>query len=209
MLEVSALCCMRGEREIFRDVNFVLAGGEWIHVRGENGAGKTTLLRTLTGLLQPASGSVAWNGIPLHESLDDFHRDLLYLGHANGIKDDLNAAENLMMAGSIANAPATAEIARAMRSLGLNPQNGTPVRSLSQGQKRRVALSRLAFGRSKLWILDEPFAALDAAAVTSVAGLVDCHLERGGSLVLTSHQDVPIGRQGSEVWVGSSQKKKP
>ena len=97
MLEVSALCCTRGEREIFRNVSFALADGAWIHVRGENGAGKTTLLKALTGLLRPASGSVAWNGIPLHESGDDFHRDLLYLGHANGMKDDLDAAENLMI----------------------------------------------------------------------------------------------------------------
>lgn len=209
MLEVSALCCMRGEREIFRDMSFVLADGAWIHIRGENGAGKTTLLKALTGLLRPASGSVAWNGIPLHESRDDFHRDLLYLGHANGIKDDLDAAENLMLAGSIVDAPTAAEITLAMRELGLNPSNRTPVRSLSQGQKRRVALSRLALGRTKLWILDEPFAALDTAAVASVCRLMDRHLDRGGALVLTSHQEVPLGGRGTEVWIGTPQENNP
>ena len=209
MLEVSALCCMRGEREIFRDMSFVLADGAWIHIRGENGAGKTTLLKALTGLLRPASGSDAWNGIPLHESRDDFHRDLLYLGHANGLKDDLDAAENLMLAGSIVDAPTAAEITLAMRDLGLNPSNRTPVRSLSQGQKRRVALSRLALGRTKLWILDEPFAALDTAAVASVSRLMNRHLDRGGALVLTSHQEVPLGSRGTEVWIGTPQENNP
>jgi heme exporter protein A len=209
MLEVSALCCTRGEREIFRNVSFALADGAWIHVRGENGAGKTTLLKALTGLLRPASGSVAWNGIPLHESGDDFHRDLLYLGHANGMKDDLDAAENLMITGAVAGAPTTAEIALAMRELGLNPLNRRPVRSLSQGQKRRVALSRLALGRTRLWILDEPFAALDTTAVASVARLMDRHLERGGTLVLTSHQEIPLAIAGAELWIGAPREHNP
>lgn len=202
MLEVTALCCMRGEREVFRDLGFSLAPGRWMHVRGENGAGKTTLLKALTGLLRPASGSVAWNGRPLHACREEYHRDLLYLGHANGIKDDLSAAENLSVAGAIADAPSPGDVAQAMRALGLDPRNARPVRSLSQGQKRRVALARLALGRSKLWILDEPFAALDGAAIAAVAGLIDRHLDRGGSLVLTSHQDVPLATQGAQLRIG-------
>jgi heme exporter protein A len=203
MLEVSALCCMRGEREVFRDVTFSLAPGQWIHVRGENGAGKTTLLKALTGLLRPSSGTVRWNSKALETVREEYHHDLFYLGHANGIKDDLDAAENLRAACAIAGATPAPGIGDALRSLGLNPMDQTPVRSLSQGQKRRVALARLALVEAKLWILDEPFAALDAGAVTAVVNLMDRHLDRGGALVLTSHQATPLTRGGTDVWIGA------
>jgi heme exporter protein A len=201
MLLVSALCCMRGEREVFRDVTFSLAQGQWIHVRGENGAGKTTLLKALTGLLRPEQGTVTWNGQAIETVREDYHHDLFYLGHANGMKDDLDAAENLRAACAIAGTTKVPDIAAALRSLGLNPQNKTPVRSLSQGQKRRVALARLALAEAKLWILDEPFAALDAGAVTTVVNLMDRHLDQGGALVLTSHQATPLTRGGTDVWI--------
>lgn len=204
MLEVSALCCQRGERDVFRDVTFTVAAGEWVQVRGENGAGKTTLLKALTGLLRPTAGTVTWKGQPIDADRDEFHRALCYLGHANGIKDDLDASENLHAACAVAGAPSNQEIEKALRTLGLDPWNKTPVRTLSQGQKRRVALARLALVDAKLWILDEPFAALDPGAVTSVTSLMDRHLDQGGALVLTSHQPATLSRGGKELWIGAS-----
>lgn len=204
MLEVSTLCCLRGEREVFRDVTFAVGPGAWLHVRGENGAGKTTLLRAVTGLLRPTAGTITWNGKTLHALGEDYHRTILYLGHSNGIKDDLDALENLRSAHAIADPASGATVIDAMRALGLDPANTTPIRSLSQGQKRRVALARLALGDAMLWILDEPFAALDSGAISSVLLLMDRHLKQGGTLVLTSHQPVPLAGLGTEVWIGAS-----
>lgn len=206
MLEVSALCCTRGEREIFRDLSFSVSAGECVHVRGENGAGKTTLLKALCGLLRPLSGAVTWQGQPLGEIRDDYHRALAYLGHATALKDDMDASENLMAACAVADAPPVRPIGEALRMLGLNPSNNNPVRTLSQGQKRRAGLARLALSPAKLWILDEPLAALDTGAVTSILGLLDFHLDQGGSLVLTSHQPVELTHPVREVWIGGQPK---
>ena len=204
MLEVSTLCCLRGEREVFRDVTFSVGSGQWVHVRGENGAGKTTLLRALTGLLRPTAGTIAWNGQTLHALGEEYHRSILYLGHANGIKDDLDAQENLRAVQAIADSSSEVQVTDAMRALGLDPANTTPIRALSQGQKRRVALARLALGDARLWILDEPFAALDTGAISSVLALMDRHLKKGGALVLTRHQTVALTQPGTEVWIGPS-----
>ena len=203
MLQVSALCCVRGEREIFHDLSFSVGAGEWVHARGENGAGKTTLLKALCGLLRPAAGAVTWNGQPLGDIRDEYHRALAYLGHATALKDDMDASENLRAACAIADAPPLRGIGEALRMLGLDPSDSAPVRTLSQGQKRRVALARLALTPANLWILDEPLAALDTGAVASVLELLDRHLGQGGSLVLTSHQAVDLSRPAREVWVGS------
>ena len=204
MLEVLALCCARGEREIFHDVTFSVGAGEWVHVRGENGAGKTTLLKALCGLLRPMAGAVAWNGQRVDQIRDAYHRALAYLGHATALKDDMDASENLRAACAIADAPPVRAIGEALHILGLDPSDRAPVRTLSQGQKRRVALARLALTPAKLWILDEPLAALDAGAVASVLALLDRHLDQGGSLVLTSHQSVVLARSAREVWVGAA-----
>ena len=204
MLEVSALCCVRGEREIFQDLTFSVGPGEWIHVRGENGAGKTTLLKALCGLLRPMKGVVTWMGQPIDQSRDEYHRALAYLGHATALKDDMDASENLLASCAVADAPPVRPIGDALRMLGLNPANRAPVRTHSQGQKRRVGLARLALTPAKLWILDEPLAALDTGAVASILRLLDHHLEQGGSLVLTSHQAVDLTRPVHEVWVGAA-----
>jgi len=203
MLDVSALCCVRGERDIFHDLTFSVGPGEWVHVRGENGAGKTTLLKALCGLLRPMKGAVTWKGQPLDQIRDEYHRALVYLGHATALKDDMNASENLRAACAVADASPVRSIGEALHMLGLPASNNAPVRTLSQGQKRRVGLARLALTSAKLWILDEPLAALDAGAMASVRGLLDHHLEQGGSLVLTSHQAVNLARPAREVWVGA------
>ena len=205
MLQVTALCCVRGEREIIRDLTFSVGAGQWAHIRGENGAGKTTLLKALTGLMRPASGTVTWNGQQIDRNRDDYHRALSYLGHANALKDDMDASENLHAACAIADAPPLRPVGDALRLLGLNPGNRSPLRALSQGQKRRVALARLALTPARLWILDEPLAALDTGAMGALCGLMDRHLEDGGTLVLTSHQAVGLARPPIEIRLDSAE----
>ncbi len=199
MLEVSALACMRGEREIFQDLNFCVRAGEWLHVRGENGAGKTTLLRSLCGLLRPTRGTVNWQGQSIHTLGEAFHRDLAYVGHATGLKDELSAEENLRVACASAGLQAARPPAAALQALGIDPRGNAPVRAFSQGQKRRVALARLALVTARLWILDEPLAALDAPAIERVTGLIEEHLARQGVVVFSSHQPLALAAAGSEI----------
>ena len=194
MLEITALACERGGTRLFEDLSFSLPAGGLLRVRGANGSGKTTLLRTLAGLTRPAAGAVRWRG---GEIDDDYRREMLFLGHAPAVKEDLTVAENLVYAmriGGIASSGAQCE--RALENLGIARLAALPARILSQGQRRRTALARLALSAPvPLWLLDEPFAALDATGIAAVSGLCAGHLARGGLLVLTSHQDVDIAAQ--------------
>ena len=194
MLQAVDLACQRGERLLFRSLAFTLGPGECLHVAGENGAGKTSLLRLLAGLMIPAEGRVEWGGRDISRLREDFWSALAYVGHANGVKDELTATENLRFGNAIAGRPSgEAEARAALALLGLHDHADRPVRALSQGQRRRVALARLAGARgARLWILDEPFAALDTRGIEVVRELVAAQLERGGSVVLTTHQDVPL-----------------
>jgi heme exporter protein A len=164
-------------------------------VLGANGSGKTSLLRLLCGLARPESGVVSWNGRDVRQSRDAFNADLLYAGHAPAIKDDLTALENLRF--GLAQSGITATQARAQTALtqfGLDASGGVMARALSQGQRRRVGLARLALAASKpLWILDEPFTALDREATQLVQTHLEAQLQRGGSVVFTSHQEVDFG----------------
>lgn len=193
MLEVTQLDCTRGFRTLFTKLDFALRGGQLLHVAGANGSGKTSLLRILCGLLEPAAGAVRWQGAPITTLGDDYHRQLLYIGHANGVKDDLTAAENLAIACALSGiASDDAAVHAALGLFGLADYENTLVKTLSQGQRRRVALSRLAFGAARaLWLLDEPFNALDSRSVADVESLIAAHLERGAMVVLTTHQELP------------------
>ena len=194
MFEAAQLECARGSRTLFSGVGFALAPGGLLRVTGANGRGKTTLLRALCGLLLPAAGEVRWKGESIQTLREEYWSDLLYIGHANALKDDLTAAENLAFACGIAGRAVPRESIRsALERFGLTGREGLPVRALSQGQRRRAALARLAVGASQpLWILDEPFAALDAAGTELVMSLAGEHLARGGMVVLTTHQDARI-----------------
>jgi heme exporter protein A len=188
MLRGINLACVRGERPLFRGVDLAVDGGEWLHVRGANGAGKTSLLRLLAGLAQPSEGQVRWQGEPIAACAGAYRRELLFLGHQGALKDDLTALENIELAGALDGAPpARADVAAALRRFGLQGREELPVRVLSAGQKRRVLLARLLTRKAKLWVLDEPFNALDAKAVTMLSGLVADHLGAGGMAVVTSH----------------------
>ena len=196
MLEVSGLACIRGERLLFRDLSFRVEAGTLLWVSGGNGCGKTSLLRLLCGLARPEAGRICWNGQDIRAEREAYLGDLVYLGHLNALKDDLSAEENLGFA--LGRGRADADITAALSQRGLAACLGLATRVLSQGQKRRVALSRLALSAERrLWILDEPFAALDVSAVQTLATAVAAHARAGGMVIFTSHQDV--GFDGIEV----------
>jgi heme exporter protein A len=194
MLETVDLECQRGERLLFAALALSVEAGTCLHVAGENGAGKTSLQRILCGLLAPTQGEVRWGGRDIRRLREDYWQQLAYVGHLNGVKDDLTALENVRFAAALAGHPSGEEAARhALESVGLAGFEESQARFLSQGQRRRIALARLYLAReAKLWVLDEPFTALDVRGVASLATLIGEQLERGGIVVLTTHQDVPV-----------------
>lgn len=196
-LQADQLGCSRGERHLFKALSFTVAPGEALRVAGSNGSGKTSLLRLLCGLSSPADGQVLWQGQPLRAARASLGASLIYLGHANGVKDDLLAWENVVVASTLAGQPVTRDDAcDALERLGLGAAADLPTRVLSQGQRKRVALARLQPNSAQtLWILDEPFTALDQKAVAVLCATLDAHLARGGMLVYTTHQDVQLSGQ--------------
>lgn len=193
MLSVSDLSCSRGQRTLFSGLGFDLAPGQWLHVCGANGSGKTTLLRALAGLSPADSGRICWNRQPIGEQPEAFRADLLYLGHQAGVKDELTPIENLRWALALDGLSASEDaLHAALARLGLRGREHLPARVLSAGQKRRTLQARLLLRPARLWVLDEPFNALDGPAVTLLCQLVEEHLARGGMTVLTSHQAIPL-----------------
>ena len=194
MLEVSNLACTRGDRTLFRGVSFKLEAGALLHVAGANGSGKTSLLRILCGLGAADAGEVRWRGETIRMLREAYWREVVYLGHANALKDDLSATENLLVACTLAGRSTTRKAAQeALAAFGLAACAHLPVRALSQGQKRRSTLARLALStQAPLWILDEPFSALDVDAVSHLAQLIVAYLDGGGSAIFTTHQDTAI-----------------
>ncbi|MRD72153.1 cytochrome c biogenesis heme-transporting ATPase CcmA [Rhodocyclus tenuis] len=193
MLEASNLECVRGERRLFAGVGFRLEAGELLSLGGANGAGKTSLLRMICGLTPPATGEIRWRDQPTNQLGAEFRAELCYLGHHNAIKEELTLLENLLTTAHLAGESLAEETALdALATVGLAGREDLPCRYLSQGQKRRVALARLVHERRALWVLDEPYVALDVAAVAMVAGLIGAHLQRGGLAVLTTHQAVAL-----------------
>jgi len=193
MLEANNLECVRGERRLFAGVGFRLEAGELLYLQGRNGAGKTSLLRMLIGLLPPEAGEIRWQGENIRRLGEDYRAHLCYLGHLNAIKEELTPLENLLAAAQLADeALAEDDALDALEQVGLAGREDLACRYLSQGQKRRVALARLVKEKRALWVLDEPFVALDVAAVDWLAGLIGAHLQRGGLAVMTTHQPVNI-----------------
>ncbi|WP_455198447.1 cytochrome c biogenesis heme-transporting ATPase CcmA [Kaarinaea lacus] len=193
MLEVRNLEVMRGDHRLFSNLGFSLQGGELLRLRGSNGSGKTSLLRTACGLLEPSEGEVLWKGENIRSQRDEFNRSLTYLGHHNGIKAELTGFENLRLSNSLCGNPVSDEqIYDALGEIGLAGREDLPTQVLSQGQKRRVALARLLLSEAELWVLDEPFTALDVKAVDMLSQLIERHLQKGRMVMFTTHQEVGI-----------------
>ncbi len=189
-LHAASLTCLQGGRALFQDLGFTLGAGEVLEIRGPNGSGKTTLLRVLAGLLRPEAGTVYWCGHPIEAVRMDYLRALVFLGHTDGVKGGLTVRENFLLAQALRGGNGPRELS--LQRLGLGDLADVPVRRLSAGQRRRVGLARLLIGGAALWMLDEPFTALDAGASQAVSDMIARHLADGGLLVYTSHQSIPI-----------------
>lgn len=200
MLLAQGLACLRGDRLLFKKVGFELNAGGLLYVLGENGSGKSSLLRMLCGLLMPEDGAVFWDAKKIKENAENYLSNLTYIGHLNGLKDDLTALENLYMSARSAGNEVTEDKAlAALTAIGIERCANLPTRVLSQGQKRRVTLARLWLTEGKLWILDEPFAALDVASVGVLEARLGEHLANGGMAILTTHQDVTVNAQSIQT----------
>lgn len=192
-LQAHALTCIRGDRRLFTDLSQSLRSGELLYLQGANGTGKTTLLRTLCGLFEPDSGYISWNNESVDSIGEEFFRHLLYIGHQSAIKMELTPLENLRIACALDGlSPTASGLWQALEQVGLSGFEDLPAKMLSQGQKRRVGLARLFLSDASLWVLDEPFNALDVHAVEMLQQVIARHIEQGGMAVLTTHQEVPL-----------------
>ncbi|PSW11176.1 heme ABC transporter ATP-binding protein CcmA [Photobacterium rosenbergii] len=202
MLSVEELSCTRDERVLFENLHFTVSSGELVQIEGHNGAGKTTLLRILAGLGRADDGRVCWLDEDIESAREDYHQELLFLGHQTGVKRELTAYENLAYFQSMHLCNEESDLNgepqvsgedslwQALAQVGLAGREDVPAGQLSAGQQRRVALARLWLSNHKLWILDEPLTAIDKQGVKVLEGLFLAHAKRGGIVVLTTHQDM-------------------
>jgi len=191
-LEAENLHLWRGTRHVLRGLSFRAGAGESLHVRGPNGCGKTSLLRTLAGFLWPEEGRLVWNGRAITDDRDGYAAELAYLGHENALKADLTPLENLQYATRLRHPTGTEAIAAVLERLEVTDQSHLPVRVLSAGQRRRVAMARVLLARARLWLLDEPFTNLDWTGVRDLSAIVARHVSDGGIVILTAHAEIDL-----------------
>lgn len=193
MLEATNLGCVRGARRIFSELNFKLVPGTFLQVTGPNGSGKTSLLRIICGLMAPEEGEIRWQGASINALGEDYSSSLNYLGHRNGVKEELTSVENLRISAGLAGIELTRSAAvEALAEVGLGGREDLPARFLSEGQQRRSALARLITGARTLWVLDEVLASLDNAAVMMVERLIERHVSSGGMAIVATHQPIDL-----------------
>lgn len=182
----------RGDRHVLKGVSFELGSGELLHVTGPNGSGKTTLLRVLTGLLRPEQGRIAWHGEEIAAAPSDYQRALAYASHEPALKSDLSALENLRFLVGLKRRLSTAELTAALQRTGVAHCADLPVRVLSAGQRRRVAMARVLAVQAKLWLLDEPYTNLDVAGTELLSSLLQSHVAAGGMALVVAHHELNV-----------------
>lgn|SRR5687768_3185624 len=193
MLEALSVGCVRGERLLFSDINFSLLPGNVVQLTGANGSGKTSLLRIVCGLLAPTAGEIRWQGTNIRSLGEDYSKSLSYVGHRNGVKEELTPIENLRISNGLAGISLTlAEAKTALEKIGLTGRDTLPARLLSEGQRRRLALARLLTSGARLWVLDEVLTSLDRSAVAIMKSLIGEHLQNGGMAIIATHQELDL-----------------
>jgi heme exporter protein A len=188
LLQGTGLAAFRGERLVFRDLDFAVPSGGALLLTGPNGSGKSTVLRLLAGLLRPAAGWLTWDGADAMADVPMHARRVAYVGHQDAVKPGLTTAENLDFAARLGGAL----VSEALAAMGLQELADLPARMLSAGQRRRLALARLALTRAPLWLLDEPTLGLDTASVARVGDMLGGHLGGGGIVVAATHLPLPL-----------------
>lgn len=191
-LEVDRVHVWRGERHVLRGVSLTLGPGELLHVSGPNGTGKTTLLRVITGLLRPEQGAVTWRGQPIASIRSEYQADLAYGAHEPALKSDLTALENLRFSVGLKRRVSHADLTAALQRTGVGAVAHLPARVLSAGQRRRVTMARILAMCAPLWLLDEPFANLDAQGCVLVSELLQSHVLAGGLALVVAHQELAL-----------------
>ena len=194
LLETRNLSCIRNDRQLFENLTISLEPSRILVVEGPNGCGKTSLLRILTGLRLADGGEVLWRGKPIDQQAADYYEQVNYVGHHDGVKNELSCIENLRLARAMG-VPSDTGLDEILEQVNLYAYGDSDVASLSAGQKRRLALSRLLATDSLLWILDEPFTSLDKDSMQLFGELFEQHLQRGGIIVMTSHHDIELPQQ--------------
>ena len=195
-LQAQNLHLWRGDRHVLRGLSLSVAGGECLLVTGPNGTGKTSLLRTLSGLMYPEEGQIAWGGKSIRDDLHGYHSELAYIGHEPPLKVDLTAVENLRYWVGVRRRLVAKDVHSALEQVGGTQWSDRPVRTLSAGQKRRVALAGLILMAAPLWLLDEPTTNLDTQGQHLVGALIASHLAGGGVAVAAIHHDLDIAAPG-------------
>jgi len=191
LLQINNLACIRDDRVLFEHLNLSLAAGQMLLVEGHNGCGKTSLLRILTGLKLADEGEILWHGETIERLAADYYEQVNYVGHHDGVKRELTCLENLRLVQAMGK-PSGVDLDDALEQVNLYRYGDTLMGSLSAGQKRRLALSRLIVTEAKLWILDEPFTSLDKSSMASFETMFEQHLDQQGVIVMTSHHDVDM-----------------
>jgi heme exporter protein A len=195
LLQINNLACIRDDRVLFEHLNLSLAAGQMLLVEGRNGCGKTSLLRILTGLKLADDGEILWRGEAIDELAADYYEQVNYVGHHDGVKRELTCLENLRLVQAMGK-PSGVELDDALEQVNLYRYGDTLMGSLSAGQKRRLALSRLIVTEAKLWILDEPFTSLDKNSMANFETMFERHLAQQGVIVMTSHHDITMSNAG-------------
>jgi heme exporter protein A len=191
-LTVDKIHVWRGDRHVLRGVSAQVRAGELVHVSGPNGTGKTTLLRVVSGLLRPEQGQVSWRGRSIVSHRTDYQAALAYAAHEPALKGDLTALENLRFSVGLKRRSSAAELRGALERTGVSACADLPARVLSAGQRRRVSLARVIAMQASVWLLDEPYANLDAAGSELVSALLQGHVEAGGLALVVAHRDLAL-----------------